>query len=169
MKHNIFLFLIVVLSFTSCSTFQYSSRSTAINTQNIVATPTVVDVKADYTKRIIATSSRCKTPQDAQNEAKYMAITQNQIDIVVDPIYKIERRNRRYQATLTGFAGYFINARSFYEDVKLLKDIDRTDIEKYLILHNPEVLQYMQENKEDVINIYHTEGADKSDKSNKAK
>ncbi len=162
MKRNFLILSIIVIACTSCSTYQYTSRNTAIETKNIVMSPTVVDVKADYTKRIVVTSRRCKTQQEAMQEARYLAVTQNQIDVVVDPIYKVERRSRRYQVTLTGFAGYFVNSRTLYEDVKLLHEIDREDIEKYLILHQPEVLQYMYDDKSEVININHYEDKGKS-------
>ena len=116
----------------------------------------VVDVKVDYTKRINETSKRCRTKAEAMDEARYLAITKNNIDVVVDLIYKIEKRSRKYQATITGFAGYYMNSRTFYEDVKLLHEVDKADVEKYLILHNPEVIKYMNQ-KGEVVNIYHNE------------
>ena len=93
---------------------------------------------------------------EALQEAKYKAITENGIDILVDMISKTEKRGKRYQATVTGFAGYYKNSRTLYEDIKLLEKVDKSEIEKYLILHNPEVLQYMNQ-KGEVVNIYHNE------------
>lgn len=49
-----------------------------------------------------------------------------------------------------------MNSRTFYEDVKLLHEVDKDDVEKYLILHNPEVIKYMNQ-KGEVVNIYHNE------------
>ncbi|MGM9831194.1 MAG: hypothetical protein ACI3Z5_04155 [Paludibacteraceae bacterium] len=155
MKKYSFLLLTVALGLASCSTVQYTSRQTGIDRQNIVASPTVVDIRVDYTKRIKVTSTRCKTQQEAMQQARYMAITKNDIDIVVDPIFQTECRGRRYQVTLTGFAGYYTNSRTFYEDVQRLHDIDKEDIEKYLILHNPEVLKYMNQQGE-IVNVYNT-------------
>lgn len=65
---------------------KYTARQTFVNNQNIVASPTVVDVSADYAKRITATSRSCKTQTEAMQEAKYMAIVDNKIDILVDMI-----------------------------------------------------------------------------------
>ena len=66
---------------------KYTARQTFVNNnQNIVASPTVVDVSADYAKPITATSRSCKTQTEAMQEAKYRAIVDNKIDILVDMI-----------------------------------------------------------------------------------
>lgn len=162
MKKVILLLSVVALSLSSCSTYYaYTSRKVEIIKQDITATPTIVDVKADYGKRIEATSSRSKSLEQAKQEAKYLAITQNNCDIIVDPIYKIEYEGKRYRVTLSGFAGFFVNQRTFYEDIQLLHNIDKEDLEKYLILHNPEVLEYLNKDTEvtggETINIYHND------------
>ena len=150
MKKIIFSSCIVaLLALSSCSSIQYSARQTNINRQDIVMAPTIVDVQADYTKRVEVTSDWCETKEAALNECKYLAITTKKIDIVVDPIYRVEynkkKARKRYKATVTGFAGYYTNSRTMYEDIDLLKNFTREDIEKYLILHKPEVLQYMNQ------------------------
>lgn len=61
-------------------------RHLSIIIRNIVASPTVVDVSADYAKPITATSRSCKTQTEAMQEAKYRAIVDNKIDILVDMI-----------------------------------------------------------------------------------
>ena len=153
MKKNIFVVAFVAILFSSCSTYQYSARQTYVNNQNITASPTVVDVQVNYNKRVTETSGKCKTLEEAMNEAKYLAITKNNIDVLVDMIYKVEKQSRKYQVTVTGFAGYYKNSRTFYEDVKLLEQVSKEDVEKYLILHNPEVVKYMNQ-KGEVVNIY---------------
>lgn len=167
MKRNIIFLAIAAFCMSSCSTYMYTSRQIAIERRDITAAPTIVDVKADYTKRLVETSSRCKTPEQAQQEARYLAITNGKCDIVVDPVYKIEKHGRKYKATITGFAGYYTNSRTFYEDLKLLHDIDKEDIEKYLILHNPEVIKYMNQTGE-VVNIYHNDRPARAEKADKA-
>ena len=163
MKKISMLLVVAAAFFCSCSTYQYTSRQTFVNNQNIVASPTVVDVNVDYAKRITATSRSCKTQSEAMQEAKYIAIVDNKIDILVDMIYKIEKKGNRYLATVTGFAGYYKNSRSLYEDIKQLKDVSKEDIEKYLIIHNPEVIQYMNQ-KGEVVNIYHNEASGNTQK-----
>ena len=161
---RLFFATITVLAFTltGCSTYQYSARQAGINRQDIQATPTIVDVKADFSKRVEVTSGWCPTKSDAMAECNYRAITENKIDLVVDPIYKIEYRilKRKFKASLIGFAGYYTNSRTQIEDMELIKKLTREDIEKYLIMHNPEVLKYMNAQGE-VVNIYHNDGQKK--------
>lgn len=156
MKKSFFIALCALaFAFTGCSTYQYSARQSTIKRQDIQAAPTIVDVKADFNKRINVTSDWQKTKEDAMAECRYLAITGNNIDIVVDPIYKIERRkSNKFKASLTGFAGYYINSRTQYEDIQAVGKFSREDIEKYLILHNPEVLKYLNAQGE-VVNVYH--------------
>lgn len=71
-------------------------------------------------------------------------------------ICKVEKKGTKYRATVTGFAGYYKNSRSLYDDIKKMSDIDKEDVEKYLILHNPEAIKYINQNGE-VVNIYHNE------------
>ena len=156
MKRNLLILIAVAIAFCSCSTYRYTSRETFIENQNIKATPTVVDLRVDYSKHVIETSSRCKTPEDALSEAKFNAVVNNNIDVLVDMLYKMEKRMFKYQATVFGYAGYFRNSRSLFEDIKLLEKLDKEDVEKYIILHNPEVLKYINQ-KGDVVNIYHEE------------
>lgn len=156
MKKITFVALCAVLFvLSSCSTYQYTARQLNIERQNVIMTPTVVDINADYTKRVDVTSGWCATKEDAMNECKYNAILNNHIDVVVDPIFKIEHKvtkRKGFRATLTGFAGFYTNSRTIIEDMQQLKDFSREDIEKYLILHNPEVLQYLNQHG-DVITI----------------
>lgn len=164
MKKHIFLSTVIVAVLSSCSSAQYfySSHHTTIDRSDISVSSTIVDVKADFTKRIEATSSWCDNIETAKLEAQYLAITKNKIDIVVDPIYKITETKGQYQVTLHGFAGYYTNSRTFYEDLKQLREIDREDIEKYMLLHNPEMLHYTELQKRansEIIHIHHYEGA----------
>lgn len=128
----------------------------AVENHDIVASPTVVDVAVDYSKRVTETSRKCRSVLEAMQEAKYKAIVNNGIDIIVDMIYKTEKRGGKYKVTVTGYAGYYKNSRSLYEDIKRLGGIKKEDVEKYLILHNPEVLEYMYQ-KDDIVKIYHNE------------
>lgn len=147
--------VVAALALSSCSSYSFTSRSTKIEQENITAVGMLVDVRPDFTKRIIAESSKCKTPMQAKEEAKYIAVTSNNCDVIVDPIYKVEKRGRFYRAYLTGFAGFFKNPRTLYEDVNLLKNISREDIEKYLILKDPSLLELINPApNSEIINIY---------------
>ena len=152
----------VVLALTGCTSYQYTARQTSIARHDIQATPTVVDVHADYNRRIETTSGWHKRREDAMNECRYLALTQNKIGVVVDPIFKIEYQGRKVKASMTGFAGYFINPRTFTEDMEATKKYTREEIENYLILKNPEVLKYIH-NGDEVVNIYRTPSKPKAE------
>ena len=155
----------MLLALTGCSTYQYSARQTSIVRHDIQATPTVADVHADYNRRIETSSQWHKNREDAMNECRYLALTQNKIGVVVDPIFKIEYRPlklRPFKASMTGFAGYFVNPRTFTEDMEATKKYTREEIENYLILKNPEVLKYINAGDE-VVNIIRTPAKPKAD------
>ena len=156
MKRTSIIILAAAVCLCSCSTYKYSAREVFVDRQNIITAPTVVDVDVDYTKRITETSRKCKTQSEAMQEAKYKAITGNDIDILVDMVYKVEKKGGKYSVTVTGFAGYYKNSRTLYEDIELMSKIRKEDVEKYLILHNPETIKYIYR-KGEVVNIYHNE------------
>ncbi len=138
---------LVALSFSACSMYQHTSRQTEILNQPILTNKTVVDVRCDFTKRVVAESRWAKTKEEAMQEANYNAIVNNNIDIVVSPIYSLQFKKRnKVKANLTGLAGYFENQRTITtkELVQELKDVDQKDIEKYLLLYKDElVLPYL--------------------------
>lgn len=140
---KIFLAASLVVVLASCSSYSYTSRSSYIHTQDLNTTSLLVDVRPDFTRRIVTVSQRQKTLDLALAQAKYMAVVDNNCDVVVDPIYKAEKRGNSYIVTLTGFAGYYKNPRTLYEDIELLKNVSRDDVEKYLILQDPNVISLM--------------------------
>lgn len=154
-QFKIFAVVVAAIALSSCASFSYTSRSTTVNREKIEGTSMVVDVRPDFSKRIATESRRCKSISEAREEAKYLAITNNKCDVIVDPVYKIEKRGMKFKAYLVGFAGYYENPRTMYEDVKLLQNISKEDIEKYLILKDPSVLEMInQKGNSEVINIF---------------
>lgn len=144
--------VLIGLCFTSCKTFSYKARSIYIANQNIKSTPTVVDVQVDLTKRITyedkhyvkyQSSSKQETEKLALNHAQYNCIIENDIDVVVDPIYSISfnKNYRQAKVKLTGYAGYYKNARTLYEDVKFLEKYSIDDIKKYILFNNPDLIR----------------------------
>ncbi len=151
MKHiQILAIAVIAVVATGCTTYSYTSRSVSIaQSMEVQPTPTLVDVKPDFNKRVNETSSWCKSTVEAMGEVKYKAINNNNIDIVVDPIYKVTTRGRKCQVLLTGFAGYYTNPRSMMENINQLKDVDKAEIEKYLMLQpDSKIIPYLYENKE---------------------
>ena len=146
---------VVMLVMSSCSYYTYTSRSVKVNRADLYQSAMIVDVRPDFSKRIITESRPCKTASQAMEEAKYQAVVGNQCDVIVDPVYKVTKTGSRYRASLTGFAGFYKNPRTIYEDINLLKDVSREDIEKHLILQDPNIIGLMNPScQSEVINIY---------------
>lgn len=156
MKNNSIIIALVAiaicLSFTSCKSVFYQSRGVAIQNQDIVSTPTVVDIQVDLTKRVTysdshfvsySSTSKEQTEQLALNAARYNCIMANNIDVVVDPVYKITFKKgfKKAKVELTGYAGYYQNPRTLYDDVNSLQKFSMDDIKKYLLFNHPTLLQ----------------------------
>lgn len=149
---------VLALVATGCTTYSYTSRSVSIaQSMDVQPTSTLVDVKPDFSKRITESSSWCKSETEAMAEVKYKAINNNNIDIVVDPIYKTTFSGKKVMVVLTGYAGYYTNPRTLLEDIKQLENVDKAEIEKYLILkQDPQIIKYLYDNKEgNVVTINH--------------
>lgn len=153
-KHILSLVVIsvfAVLAFSSCKTISYQARGLDIENQTVVSTQTVVDIRVDLSKRVTyvdqkfvkySSNSMKKTEEQALAAAKYKCITENNIDVVVDPVYKITFKGKnKAKIELTGLGGYYENARSMYNDVQSFKDIKMEDVEKYILFNNPELMQ----------------------------
>lgn len=156
MKNNtisiIILAVAICLGFSSCKTISYQSRSVSIVNHDIVSTPTVVDIQVDLNKRITyqdehyvkyPSSSKEQTEQMALNSARYNCIIANNIDVVVDPVYKITFKKdfRKAKVELTGYAGYYKNPRTIFDDVKSFEKYTMDDIKKYILFNNPSLLK----------------------------
>lgn len=147
--------MLAAIAMSSCSSYSYTSRSESIERKDINGTAMIVDVRPDFNKRIMSESRRCKSIDEAREEAKYEALMSNKCDVIVDPIYKIEKRSGKYKAYLTGFAGYYENARTLYQDIQMYQEVKKEDIEKYLILKDPSILEMMNKSgNTEIINVY---------------
>lgn len=115
--------VIVAGTMTSCSSYKHSHRLSQIPEKSVVIADKIgVELKVDENKVIQATSNkRHASPQDAKDEAYYNAIVNNNCHVLVDPIYKIQTSAKilifggKSTATVTGFAGYYQNPRSYKE------------------------------------------------------
>lgn len=143
------LITIALLSMASCNPtyYTYTSRTEKIKSVQLQATTTMVDINVDFKHRVTAESDYCFNVASAKEEAQYNAITKNNIDILVDPIFKVEVRgsDKKVKAYVTGFAGYYTNARPAIQDVQQLKDVDMENIEKHILLSHPTMLPAIKE------------------------
>lgn len=126
-----------------CSSYQYTARTIGVGTMPIGAKEVVAEVVPDY-DRVVSASSRYQTSSEAAiKEAEYRCVMDNQIDVIVDPIIKVERiplvSRKKYRATITGFAGQYKQAKS---GVEALVEYDKEDIEKYMLLTDPDFAKH---------------------------
>jgi hypothetical protein len=134
---NYFVVLGTIFFLASCSTFKYTSRVAETQTNNnIYITPSVVDVKIDFSKKITAVSDQQKTEEGARENAYYKAIKDNSIDILISPIYEMETQTstNKSKVTVTGYAGYFVNSRTLAEEKKNTFEAKLNALDKMLKL-----------------------------------
>ena len=140
---SIFSCLLLSMFLASCTTYQYTGRQTNIRNRSIDGTEQRAGIKVDYNKRVTATSNYQLTRSDAINEAEFLCIQNEKIDVVVDPIIKIEynplKLKKQYKATIIGFAGKF-EERPTLLDESMMYTID--DIEKFKLMYDPSFLDY---------------------------
>ncbi len=140
---SIFSCLLLSMFLVSCTTYQYTGRQTNIRNRSIDGTEQRAGIKVDYNKRVTATSNYQLTRSDAINEAEFLCIQNEKIDVVVDPIIKIEynplKLKKQYKATIIGFAGKY-EERPTLLDESMMYTID--DIEKFKLMYDPSFLDY---------------------------
>jgi hypothetical protein len=127
LKASAFAFLVV--SATSCNSFKSTSRVSEIKERDLSVTNKVaVDLNVDLNRVIRARSMKHSSVQAAKDEAYYKAIVDNQIHVLVDPIYSVESTGRflifggKSTAEVIGYAGMYANPRS-------VSDIEAADAE----------------------------------------
>ena len=140
---SIFSCLLLSMFLASCTTYQYTGRQTNIRNRSIDGTEQRAGIKVDYNKRVTATSNYQLTRSDAINEAEFLCIQNEKIDVVVDPIIKIEynplKLKKQYKATIIGFAGKY-EERPTLLDESMMYTAD--DIEKFKLMYDPSFLPY---------------------------
>lgn len=135
------------VALSSCSSFQYTARQTNVQRHAIDTHEQMAGIDVDYNRQVTATSDFQLTRQAAIQEAEYICIQQSKVDVVVDPIIKVEynpcRLKMRYRATITGYAGMYKE-----EPTRLEKSKEYTleEIEKFKLLTDPTFPQYYYNN-----------------------
>ena len=145
-KLNFFLLLLGVVALSRCTAYQYSARQTNVARRSINTYEQMASIDVDYSKQVTATSNFHQTKKTAIHEAEFLCLQENNIDVIVDPIYKVKRRPlgiRKYQAVVVGFAGMYK-----VEPTVLDKSKQYTleEIEKYRLLTDPAFPKYYYKN-----------------------
>jgi len=95
-----------------------------VDRKNFMVTPVVADLNVDFSKKISATSEKKKTVNAAKDQAYYKAVTENGIDVLVDPIYNIEQTDKilfwggKVTASISGFGAKYTNTRKLNDVVR---------------------------------------------------
>lgn len=151
---------VVVAALSSCTTYQYTSRSAAIRPTTISSEALGAEIEVDFQTKVTASSEPQVLRSDAIQEAQYKAIQEYGIDVVVDPIYKIRFNmfsKKAYQATITGYAGRYKQV-PLGIDAMREKEYTVEEIEKYKLLTDPSFYRYYyqpeQPKKEATTNYY---------------
>lgn len=141
MKKIIFFFASIVL-LSSCKLlmppkvyhYDYHVRNAEIDETSITRSEVVCDLNIDFTKRVMG-SSREHTGSDramrAKEEAYFNALVNNNIDVLVSPIYQVEQTSKTASAIAYGFAGMYVNARPRATALKEVQGLDSTAFYKY--------------------------------------
>ena len=142
-QSKIYPLLLVALAMMSCSTYQYTARQTDVRQRSIGATEQMAGLTVNYDREVTATSDYQLTKKDAVSEAEFRCIQESKIDVVVDPMFKIEynpfKLKKRFKATIIGFAGHYKEAPTRIEESK---QYTLEAIEKYKLLYDPNFPQH---------------------------
>lgn len=160
-KTNFYLALLIMVGMvlTGCTTYSYTTRSVNIRKHNINDTSIAAQIRVDYKKQVSGSSQVNKVRAEAIREAEYNCLMESGVDVIVDPIIKVEHRPfSGFKAEIQGFAGYYKEAKQGIEYF-VEQGFKQEDIEKYLILTDPEFREmYYQkttpEGRSEVVNYY---------------
>ena len=140
MKKNLLqkltLVALSIMVLEGCASYKHTYRISDIPSKDQkVGESYVYDVQPDVTKKVTAESGKHRSSKNATNDAYYKAIVENNIHIVVDPIYEVRKSPRflifggKFTAKVSGFAGSYVNPRTESE-FALFKQKQESDIFK---------------------------------------
>ena len=112
---NLILLSSILLLFSSCSVFNTSRSSLRhIAKSDIIATTTYVDIQTDFSERIDYSWKFFGNPELAIIPAYNNAISDLEIDVIVDPIFLLDVNSTKSGGTLRvqGYRGTFLNERT---------------------------------------------------------
>ena len=141
MRH-LAIFICIAIFSSACSKNHYSHRSAIVSKKNLMVTPVVVDLVIEEGKKISSKSSFKKSAESAKDEAYYKALSENDIDVVIDPIYKVVQKStllfifrKRFIAEVSGLGGKYENPKNIYVVVKKY-DLNESSKRNYLLLNS---------------------------------
>ncbi|MEY2937595.1 MAG: hypothetical protein RL062_184 [Bacteroidota bacterium] len=159
MKTSLTIFLLSILIF-GCTPkvmhYDYFVRNAEIEESKIIRSTVICDLNIDFTKRVSATSKEHRgndRAEKAKEEAYFNALVNNNIDVLVSPIYQIEQSEKTAIATVYGFAGMYVNARTKAKALEEIQGIDSSSFFKYeLVWGGAKIAPYSDNNIVKIIN-----------------
>lgn len=165
-KSIIYVLMLAGIVCSSCSTYQYTSRHVDVLRRSIRTSDQMAGIDVNFDKHVTATSDYQLTRKDAIEQAEFMCIENSKIDVVVDPIVKVEynpfKAKMRYKATIVGFSGTYKPAPTVLDKSK---EYTLEDIEKYKLLTDPNFPQYYYNSAEGDNYYFGTGGVSQEKKS----
>ena len=165
-KSIIYVLMLAGIVCSSCSTYQYTGRQVDVLRRSIRTSEQMAGIDVNFAKHVTATSDYQLTRKDAIEQAEFMCIENSKIDVVVDPIVKVEynpfKAKMRYKATIVGFAGTYKPAPTVLDKSK---EYTLEEIEKYKLLTDPNYPQYYYNSAEGDNYYFGTKGAGSEKKS----
>lgn len=139
----LFLFFALMLTMSSCSTFQYTARQVDVNGRNLSSKQQAAGLQIDFNRQVTATSEYQVSKKDAMKEAEFKCLQENKIDVIVDPVFKFEYNplhfKTRWKATVVGYAARYEEKPA---GVDATKPYTREEIENYRLLTDPTFPMY---------------------------
>lgn len=144
---------LIIIGNSGCSsTESFTSRNINVNNRDIQQEYLSLEVKVDFNTQVSATSKILHdSKRSALEESYYNCLKSNNIDVVVDPIYKITKYpifapregekssviKVQYKAEIYGYGGKYIKTSTVNEEIGDLKEVNLDDVIKYKLITDP--------------------------------
>ncbi len=115
----------MLIGLSACETIKISTAKTIeIQNNGIIQKPTIADLEVKPTKVSgSGISSGAETFDNVKTRAVSDAIKQANCDLLVEPIYEIEKTGNSFKVTVTGYPASYKNFRPITEeDLKLINE-----------------------------------------------
>ncbi len=130
------------------------SRGIDVNLYNAKQVPENAELKVNLDQKVSGVSDMQDTKKAAMQSAYYNCITQNNIDVVVDPIVKLTKYSTftsrsvkntenakwwipQYKAEILGYGGTYVKFEKDADQVKKYDNINMESIVKYKLITDP--------------------------------
>lgn len=152
----LFTLLLIVIFAVSCKSVSYVPRSIDIVREDAKQGALNAELKVDLNQKVSGTSDMQESKKSALISAYHNCITNNNIDVVVDPIIKLTKYSvftsrslknndenskwwvTQFKAEITGYAGKYVKIESDNEEVKKFDNIDMNSVIKYKMITDPD-------------------------------